>query len=278
MTYLRFIKSRLFRQAWVLLVCCLLSACDNPSAVVAQTPAEVSLHREAEMLLRTAYESLSQGAYDATFESSKKVASLLPKDARVQQRAAELMYLSGHVKESVPLFDLANELAPNRAAENWQRGIALATAGEFRRGAEQFKLHREVNPNDVENSAWYFLCIAKSAGLAAAKKSVIPSNGDARQPMMTILKMLNDEATPDEVLAVAEKVGPAIESKKSAQFYGDLYVGLYYDSTGRSEDAIKYLRRSLKYGISGYMADTSRVYLESRFEKSENADRNSQPK
>ena len=54
------------------------------------------------------------------------------------------------------------ELEPARTAHNWQRGIALATCGDFERAAEQFRVHHQVNPDDVENSAWYFLCVAKS--------------------------------------------------------------------------------------------------------------------
>lgn len=263
-------------SVWILLGCGLLTVCGPKLACMGQVRDEAELHREAEKLLRTAAEAMRSGKYETTLEKAKQVAELLPKDWRVQQRAAELIYLSGYAKESLPLFDLANALSPQRAADNWQRGIALATAGDFKRGAEQFKLHREVNPNDVENSAWYFLCIAKSEGLEVAKKSVIPSGGDPRPPMMNILKMLDGVDSPQQVLDFAEKVGPSLEQQKSAQFYANLYVGLYYDSIGRDEDAVKYLKSSLEYGIGGYMADTARVYLKSRFHNSKNSDPNKQ--
>ncbi len=77
--------------------------------------------------------------------------------------------------------------------------------------------------------------------LDAAKQSVIPSRGDARQPMMTILQMLKGEKQPEDVLKVAAEAqaGPR---RKQAMFYGELYAGLYYDSIGETEKAIEHLR------------------------------------
>lgn len=272
------------RQAWrigtlVILAssCSFFVACRPNQVAVAQSPEEIALNQKAEQLIRIAAEALNMGSIEITLEKCIEVSALMPDNARVQQRAAELLYLSGHPKDSIQRFDRANELNPKGEAHNWQRGIALATVGDFKRGAEQFKLHREVNPDDVENSAWYYLCVAKSEGLDAAKKSVIPSRGDRRQPMMNILNMLREEETPEQVMAAAEKVGPAEEQRKMAQFYADLYIALYHDSADRKEEAVKYLKRSLEYGINGYMADTARVYMEARFQKSKDSDPNSLP-
>ena len=266
-----------------LVICCVgLVAC-NPSSttVVAQQTAETAVNQdapnqgavnqEAAKLLRAAGDAQNAGDYKLVLEKCRAVVELLPNDVRVQQRAAELLYLSGNAKESVPVFDRVIELLPNKAAENWQRGIALATVGEFKRGAEQFKLHHDVNPDDVENSAWYYLCVAKSESVEAAKKTLIGSRGDRREPMMEILKMLQGRSTPEQVLEAAEKSSPVPELKVRAKFYADLYIGLYYDSIGREEDAVKFFKRSLEQGEQGYMADTARVYLEHRFQKSKDS-------
>lgn len=269
--------------SFCLAICCIgLVAC-NPgnTTVVAQQSAESavnqdaankeSVNQEAAKLLRAAGDAQNAGDYKLVLEKCKAVVELLPKDVRVQQRAAELLYLSGNAKESVPVFDRVIELLPSRAADNWQRGIALATVGEFKRGAEQFKLHHDVNPDDVENSAWYYLCVAKSESVEAAKKTLIGSRGDRREPMMEILKMLQGRSTPEQVLEAAEKSSPVPELKVRAKFYADLYIGLYYDSIGREEDAVKFFKRSLEQGETGYMADTARVYLEHRFQKSKDS-------
>lgn len=216
-------------------------------------------------IIQEASQDLTNGKYAQAVDKALKLAREVPGDGNVQQRAAEIVYLGGKPAESLPLFDRANELVPQDAAHNWQRGIALATAGKWSEGAAQFKLHHEVNPDDVENSAWYFLCVAKSQDAQVAKQSLIPSRGDARQPMMSILELFNGSKQPDEVLAAAINNTSEGPRRKSALFYADLYIGLYYDSMGNATEAQKFLRSSLTRGSAGYMVDTARVYLETRF-------------
>ena len=216
--------------------------------------------------LREADRQLRQQAFEKAYSLAKKAAASATDSASVQQRAAEICYLAGYAEESLPLFERVVMLAPKDAPENWQRGIALATCGRFREGAEQFKSHHDVNPDDVENSAWYFLCIAKTKGIPAARKTVIPSRGDGRQPMMSILAMLKGTMRPDEVIDAATKDAPVGRAGKLAVFYAHLYVGLYHDSVGNELEARDHLRKSLGFGLDGYMAGTARVYLETRFE------------
>lgn len=223
----------------------------------------------AEQLLIDANRLLSEKSFAKAAALASQAAELAPKSPRVLQGAAELLYLSGKSRASIPLFDRVVELAPSSAPQNWQRGIALCSSGDFVRGAEQFKTHHDVNPDDVENSAWYFLCIAKTEGVEAARKTVIPSRGDGRQPMMSILQMLKGELEPDEVLQAAEKNSSPGRGRQSALFYADLYVGLYHDSLGEPEPAKKYLERSQSYGIEGYMVRTAKVYLDDRFPAAE---------
>lgn len=240
------------------------SLCSLTSCVQAQDNV-----KKAAGLLRSAGMDLAVGKYDDATKKATEAAELAKDLGEVQQSAAQVLYLAGKSEESLPLFDRANALMPERAADNWQRGIALGTCGKWADGAKQFKMHHDVNPNDVENSAWYYLCVAKSENLEAAKKSVIPSRGDARQPMMAILQMLKGELKPDDVLAVAEKAS-AGSARKEAMFYGELYVGLYYDSIGDAVEAEKHLRASLNHDQKHYMSDTSRVYLQHRFPNQNN--------
>jgi lipoprotein NlpI len=216
---------------------------------------------KARELLEAAGDAHNKGAADTVEAKCQAVIELLPEDPRVRQRAAEMLFLVGRVEASLPHFDKAIELSPKLAPMNWQRGIALATAGKFKEGAAQFKLHHDVNPNDVENSAWYFLCLAKSTGLDAAKRTVIPSRGDSRPPMMTILQMLRGDATTEQVLEAGEASRSEPGKGNLGPFYANLYVGLYYDAIGRKEDAAKYLARSLEYENRDYMHHSARWYL-----------------
>src|SRR5580704_183835 len=68
------------------------------------------------------------------------------------------------VAASIQDFNRAAELDPQMAPQLWQRGISDYYAGKFDDGRRQFELHKTVNPNDVENAAWHFLCVARQRG------------------------------------------------------------------------------------------------------------------
>jgi len=224
-----------------------------------------TIHQQASQLMREAGRALSQGKPAEILAKATRAAELLPDDARTQQRVAELLYRSGHVLESLKHFDRAIELNPELGDHNWQRGIALATAGEFEKGAAQFSDHHRVNPDDVENSAWHFLCVAKSAGLEKAQKALLPSRGDGRQPMMAILTLFRQEKTSEQFLQELDASALVGEQLQSATFYALLYLGLYHDAMGKAGEAKHYLQRSAECDISGYMHDAARVYLAYRF-------------
>lgn len=242
--------------AWSLLVFVGPAACSQSPEAVEQKAIE---------LLSSGTRLLEQRKFEQAAEKASEAAALAPNSPLILQRSAEILYLSGHTKESLPLFDRVVQLIPEDAPQNWQRGIALCSAGKFAEGAKQFETHHLVNPDDVENSAWYFLCVAKAQNIEAARKTVIPSRGDGRQPMMSVLQMLQQKLEPEQVLTAAEANTPEGEQRRRAQFYASLYVGLYYDSLGDDAQAAKYLKQSLSYGDSGYMVDTARVYLADRF-------------
>src|SRR5437016_5530897 len=77
--------------------------------------------------------------------------------ARGMQRFRE-----NKIAESIRDFDRAAELDPHNAPNLWQRGISDYYAGKFQAGRRQFESHQTVNPDDVENAAWHFLCVART--------------------------------------------------------------------------------------------------------------------
>ena len=83
-------------------------------------------------------------------------------------------FLAGRLSESVAGFDCVAALAPQAAPQLWQRGIALYYAGRYQDCRAQFESHRTVNPNDVENPAWHFMCVAKAESPAKARAALLP--------------------------------------------------------------------------------------------------------
>src|SRR5437764_13250276 len=134
-------------------------------------------------------------------------------------------FRSGRIAESAAGFDKVAKLAPGYAPQLWQRGIALYYAGRYQDCRAQFESHRTVNPADVENAAWHFLCVARAETPAQAQAALLPVGPDSRAPMRQIYQMFKGEMRPEQMLASA---GPAAE----AQFYAHLYAGLYFEATG----------------------------------------------
>src|SRR5262245_10648367 len=106
----------------------------------------------------------------------------------------------GRIEESVYGFDRLVKLEPSVLLQLWQRGIALYYARRFKDCRTQFESHRTVNPNDVENAAWHFLCVARAESPARARKVLLPVGPDSRVPMTQIYQMFLGEPSVEQVL------------------------------------------------------------------------------
>jgi len=146
-------------------------------------------------------------------------------------------FLAGRVKESITGFDRVAALAPDVAPQLWQRGIALYYVGRYDDCRKQFESHRTVNPNDVENPAWHFLCVAHAESTQKARAALLPVGPDQRSPMREVYEMFRGTMQPDAVLAAA---GQSI----AARFYAELYVGLYYEATGNRTAGLTHLKEA----------------------------------
>jgi lipoprotein NlpI len=158
-------------------------------------------------------------------------------------------FLAGRVPESVAGFDRVAALAPKIAPQLWQRGIALYYVGRYDDCRRQFESHRTVNPDDVENPAWHFLCVAHAESPQKARAALLPVGPDQRSPMREIYQMFQGALPPAAVLAAGG-------STPSARFFAELYVGLYYEATGNTALARTHLEAaaSEKFaGAGGYM-------------------------
>jgi len=187
--------------------------------------------------------------------------ALDPQRASTYQRRGVAHFMLARPKQAVEDFDKYLQLRPDERPHHWQRGIALYYAGDFQEGAKQFELHKTVNPDDVENSAWHFLCVAKSKGPEAARKALIDVKGDSRVPMMKVQDMLAGKATPEDVIAEAKKGDPDEREARVRLFYAHLYVGLYFEALGDAAKAKEHVSLAAgKYFVEGYMGGVARVH------------------
>jgi lipoprotein NlpI len=163
------------------------------------------------------------------------------------------------ITESLRDFDKAIELEPQTAPYLWQRGISDYYAGKFQEGRRQFESHKAVNPHDVENAAWHFLCAARIDGIETARKSLmkIETSRDTRVPMAEVYEFFTGRGSEAAVMKAAKVEG----SEKSAM-YAHLYLGLYYEAAGDVDKARDHIRKAAAARLQkNYMHDVAKIHL-----------------
>lgn len=178
---------------------------------------------------------------------------------QIWEARGEVNFRMGNFKESVADFDRVLALAPDRAPYHWQRGISLYYAQRYADARKQFELHKTVNPNDVENAAWHFLCAARERGVTNARNSMLAVGPDARVPMLEIDAFYRGTGSVEKVLSAASR--PAtVAQQRDAFFYAHLYLGLYFDVTGDRTLAAEHIGKAAKeFSAEHYMGDVARV-------------------
>ena len=192
-----------------------------------------------------------------------RAVKLDPDAPAAYQARGEIHFKAGHIRESIADFDRFLELQPRREPYHWQRGISYYFAGEYEKGVRQFELHKTVNPRDVENAVWHYLCKAKVSGPKKARSTLIEISGDSRPWAMTVYSMYQGKVTPRQALARADQPSETPTQRQDNLFYTHLYVGLYHESMGRSDRALQQIRIAAEdYPSPHYMGDVARVMQE----------------
>lgn len=173
--------------------------------------------------------------------------------------AGDVYLRAGKPELAVTQFDRYLTAVPQQLPGLWQRGIALFFAGKYDQAADQFEKHRVVNPNDVENAAWHFLCIAKAKSPEKAKEMLLPAPGDRRIPMKEILNLFATGDT-DSVIQGIKRAPANTVWAAEAKFYGELYLGIYADAMGQADQATQLIDSAAKDAPAHYMGDVARTY------------------
>lgn len=204
--------------------------------------------------------SLEKTDLMAASDAADKLLMHYENDPRAVRLAGDLFLRSGKIRSAAKQFERYIEMIPADKPDLWQYGIALALSERYDDGRKLFELHRAANPNDVENAAWHFLCVAKMANIDQAKKLVLPAPGDTRVPMNEIRRLLID-GNEQRVLDAVKQLTEGSSAHETATFYANLYLGLYADAVGNQTKAMRLMRDATTYKQVNYMADIARVYL-----------------
>ena len=169
----------------------------------------------------------------------------------------------GRVTESVDDFDKYVELVPRVEPRMWERGISYYYAQKYKAGAQQFALYQTYHDNDVENSVWRYLCVARSDDTDQARATMLPIRNDTRVPMMQIYEMFRGQLSPAEVIKAAQANSPGAAALNQQLFYAHLYVGLYHEAHGRADLARHHITTAAeKHRIGHYMWDVAHIHAE----------------
>ncbi len=209
----------------------------------------------------------ANGAFREAAGDFAKVIELQPGNADARLQRALARFREGRLTRALEDFDRLAQMAPRRMPELWQWGVALSLAGRHDDARRQFEAHRQINRNDVEVATWHFLSVAKLEGFEAARMKLIPVTGDDRVPMAEIWRLYAGQGSPNAVSDAAETVeeGPA---RTAARFYARLYLAMYLDAAGKTEEArsasAEAARLSMSYDFLGQAARLYAGQLEAR--------------
>ena len=182
-------------------------------------------------------------------------------------RRGELRFFDGDIDGSISDFDAFLAIQPDRDPYHWQRGISYYYAGEFEKGKAQFERHQTVNPEDVENAVFHFICSVRAPGgtLEAARENLIPIDRDPRVPMREIHAFYAGTATEEEVISAAGAGRINAAEKANQLFYAHLYLGLFHDATGDAGKAARHIALAAgQYRQDHYMGQVAKVHAKLR--------------
>lgn len=214
--------------------------------------------RNALWIRGNALESLERYS-EAVFDFSR-LAELEPDQPGLQVALGGARFKAGDISGSIAAFDAAAALDDTLAPKLWQRGISHYYAGRLSDCINQFESHRTVNPQDVENSVWHFLCVAAMDGLDDARERLIPVDRDGRVPMAEVLALFGGSGSEAAVLRAAEQAADA-GMGSSPLFYAHLYLGLYSEALGERAASADHVRKAVAFRSPGnYMWQVARVH------------------
>ncbi|MBI4977142.1 MAG: hypothetical protein HZC28_06640 [Spirochaetes bacterium] len=174
------------------------------------------------------------------------------------------LFFAAKLPEAITIFTKASEL-PGKAPEVWQRGIAYYYNADYAAGRKQFELHRTVNPDDVENAVWHFLCVARNESVAAARAALLPVTDDTRIPMKEIYTLYAGTGYASNIIAAADVPGVSEKDRRRRLCYAHLYTGLYYEAVGDTEKSQYHMLKAANdFSMPHFMGRTAALHVRLR--------------
>lgn len=182
-----------------------------------------------------------------------------PNNPNAYIRRGMVKFQLAKIDESIDDFDTAEKLDSRLKSYLWQRGLSYYYADRFDEGAQQFEIDLTVNSQDVEETVWRYLCMARLVGVTEARHQLLTVKNDPRRIMRSIYDLFAGNCTADDVLNVGQAEGV------KGLFYSYLYLGLYYEAENNGDLAQEYIVKAAdKYKLDDYMWYLAQVHKKLR--------------
>ena len=209
--------------------------------------------------------AMADSRFDDAITVLDRCLELEPDRFQLRLLRGEARFIAGKMKDCINDFDAIIEADADRGPYLWQRGLALYYAEEYKLGVAQFETHQQVNSQDVENAVWHFLCQAKLLGIEKARAELIPIERDTRVPMKQIHDLFAGTGTVEDVFATVKKLDRS--RQVAAEYYANLYVGLYFDAMDDQQKSLRYIQLAANaspYSPEQLMGQVAAVHLKLR--------------
>lgn len=178
-----------------------------------------------------------------------------PDDPQAYVRRGMAHFKLGQVLASVTDFDTAERIDQSWRPQLWQRGISYYYLDQFEAGVHQFEANLAVNGSDIEETLWRFLCQAQLKDIYYAQTDLIPVREDPRMILRVIYDLYSGNTTPKTLQQVAAREGV------QAQFYGALYLALFYEAQRAVGLAQQWMKQAVAIQqVGDYMWHVARIH------------------
>ena len=217
-----------------------------------------AMSQGAEELLNRAVQASEQGRSSESVDLASGALARNPELAYAYYLRGREHFRLGRIRESVADLEQYVRLRPDMEPRQWELGLSYYYAGQFEKGARQFELYQTYHDNDVENSVWRYLCIARTDGTKKARATLMPIRNDPRIPMMAVYDMFRGEGSPRTVLEAARAGRPGPAQLEGRLFYAHLYIGLFLLAQGDEEGGKTHILAAETKRVRHYMWDVAR--------------------
>ncbi|HIK37410.1 MAG: hypothetical protein NZ901_11640 [Geminocystis sp.] len=184
-----------------------------------------------------------------------KKLKMFPFSPRLYIQRGMIHFKLALLKESLRDFNKAEELNPQITPYLWQRGLTYYYLGKYAKAYRQFELVHTVSRQNIEDSLWIYLSMAKLEGAEEARKYLPAIKRDSRAFMRQIYQVY---AGMTDVKTLLNHTND--EDKKNL-FFRYLYAGLYQFVHQDEVGANNHISRALDCKIENYMWYLARVHL-----------------